>query len=347
MKKILSYFLVFSLLLLVAIGCGDSNYLEDFSNDDTLEACRYDVAQNLDSGYYDLVIASSCADYMDLAAAYLGLAGFDMISIVNRMVESTTDTVSNDSSFDVYMNSLISNVSSADMNSLDQSLYYYSLVNANNGFSLDLEKDATFIRNAVVGPVESFVYIKSAIDPDGDGEISTCDLNLNGVPDEVDASRCSLLISSGATDCISAGMVVDSSTYLSLAFDGYLSMYNGLEMDTGGVVNAACPDTIYRQLLFNSNNVVVSSSDMCEDAISFPGVYWNCPYEDASGLPQTLLETLNDSLVDAIDSLDYLGYDMSSEVYSAINSVSAEACGLDGVCTEDELQSYLATELGI
>lgn len=347
MKKTVCFLLTTLLLLFIASGCGDDNYLDDFSNDDTAAACQYEVSQYLDLGYYALVIASPCADYMDLAAAHLGLAGFDMISIVNLMVESSTDNASDDSAFDIYMTSLISSVSINDIKNIDSSMYYYSLVNTTNGYSLDNEQDAVFIRNAVIGPVESFAYIKSAIDPDGDGEISGCDLNANSVPDEVDATRCALLMASGAADCGSAGMTVDSATYQSLAFAGYANIYNGLEMDTGGVVNAQCPDKIYHHLLFNSSSVVVSSSEKCVGA-GFPGVYWNCPYEGIQGLPQTLLETFNNNLFDSLGSLESLGYDIDSEVYSAINAVSADACGVDGsACTEGELQSFLASELGL
>jgi hypothetical protein len=335
--------LLAALLAMLAINCGDDNYLESLSNDDSAAACRYQVSMDLDSGNFDAVIASSCANYMDLAAAYLGKAGFEIVNIINVMIEANDPGAD---PMDVYMNKLVSNVSTHDIRNLDASLRYYSLVNTANGYSPDLEKDALFLSGALVSPTISFTYIKSAIDPDGDGGISACDINGNSVPDEVDATSCALTVAGGTVDCSTLGITVDDSTYRTLNFPDYLSVYNGLEMDLG-VANAACPDDIYYKLLYGSNSVVVTSLEKCIDP-AYPLVEWNCPYEDSSGLPEDLLGVFNESLQDSLDIMNSLGFGEDSEVYSAVNAVSEDACGgAGGSCTEADLQSYLESQLGL
>lgn len=331
-----------SALMLVS-GCGDNNYLEFLSNDDSTSACQYQVSIDLDAGNFDAVLASACANHMDRAAAYLGNAGFEVIEIINRMIDA------NDSGapLDIYLNELVGNVSTADMASMDASRRYYSMVNAANGYSPDMERDALFLRSSLVSPTISFAFIKSSIDPDGDGKISDCDINGNSISDEVDATSCALIVASGTVDCTSLGITVDNSTYKSLSFAGYSSLYNGLVMDYAGVTNASCPDNTYYQLLHGSNSVTVTSLEKCEDlSYPVPRVQWNCPYEDSLGSPEDLLSVFNDAIQNSLSTLDSLGFGQDSEVYAAINTISVDACG-GGTCTEAQLQAYIESQLGL
>jgi hypothetical protein len=335
--------LLAAVMTMLPMGCGDDNYLESLSNDDSAAACQYQVTMDLDSGNYDAVIASTCANYMDLAAAYLGKAGFEIINIINVMIDSN-DSGGNE--MEAFIGELVGSVSQSDMRSLDSSLEYYSLVNAANGYSPDLVLDAQFLKSALVAPTKSFTFIKSAIDPDGDGKISECDMNGNSVPDEVDATGCALTLAGGATDCASMGITVDDTTYISLSFTGYSSLYNGLEMDLG-VANAACPDDIYYKLLFNSSSVAVTSLEKCIDP-AFPLIEWNCPYEDIGGTPEDMLEVFNTAIINSIDTLKSLGIEEDSEVYAAINSVAVDACGgIGSGCTEEDLRLYLESQMGL
>jgi len=330
-----------ALTFLLALGCGDDNYLDSFSNDDSSAACQYQVSMALDSGLYDLVIASPCANFMDLAAAHLGLAGFDIVNIINVMIEAND---SGDQPLDVYMNKLVGNVSNADIRNLDYSLQYYSLVNTANGYTTGQEKDAQFLSGSLISPVISFAYIKASIDPDGDGNVSSCDLNGNNLPDEVDATDCALLVAAGVSDCSGMGITTDDITYKTLSFPSYTSLYNGITMDFGGVTNATCPDNMYYQLLFSSSYVAVTSMEKCVDP-NYPTIEWNCPYEDSAGQPADLLGVFNDSMQDSLSILNSLGFDSSSEVYAAVNTISADACGSPGSsCTAQQFQAYLESQ---
>jgi len=327
-------------VVLLAMGCGDDNYLKSLSREDSSAACRYQVSMDLDSGNFDAVTASPCANHMDKAAAYLGKAGFGIIEIINRMIEASD---SGGGHMDVYMKDLVGNVSTQDIVNLDLSTRNYSMVNAANGYSTDMEKDALFLRSALVQPTISFSFIKSSIDPDGDGAISSCDINGNSVPDEVDAVSCALTVASGTADCSSLGIALDDSTYRTLSFTGYSSVYNGLVMDYSGVTNASCPQSTYYQLLYASSSVAVTSLEKCVDP-SFPLIQWNCPYEDSLGSSVDMLSVFNEAILNSLDTMNALGFNSTSDVYAAVDSISTEACG-GGVCTEAQLQAYLQSQL--
>lgn len=331
---------IFTLLLSVS-ACGDSNYLEWASDDTSKAACEHALTLNLDRGYYDLVIGSSCTNYMDTAAAYLGKAGYDVTTIIDSMIEAND---ASSKSFSVYMNKLIANVSNADIQHLDYSRDYFSLVNSSSGFTNSIVRDAIFYGKALIGPLISYAYIKSSIDPDGDGALSDCDLNGNGDRDEVDASGCALLLAGGDPNCDSLGLLVNTATYQTVSFSGLTGVYNGVEMTFGGVTNASCPDDKQYKLLYEGNKVAVTSLEKCVDS-NFPLISWNCPYEDSGGRPVSLLTSFNEAMQDATGALDSMGFDPDSEVYMAVNDVSTDACNT-GPCTEQELQTYLGEQLG-
>ena len=99
MKTMKFYLLILLALFLIAFaGCGDSNYLSWLSDDSSSDACQAQVDLDLDSANYEAVISSPCTDYMDLGAAYFGLAGFDIIEVITTMIDSN-DVSANSLSF--------------------------------------------------------------------------------------------------------------------------------------------------------------------------------------------------------------------------------------------------------
>ena len=346
MKKLRHIPLILLALFLIAFaGCGDSNYLSWLSDDDSMAACQRQVDLDLDSGNYDAVIASSCSNFMDMGAAYFGLAGFDITQVINTMIDSNESSAS---ALSVYTSELISNVSGQSLRYLELSGDNYALVTQANGYSENLVRDAEFYSIALVNTVSTFSVIKAALDPDGDGVVSECDINDNDNSDEVDVLSCSLLISSGA-NCASLLVSEDTATYPSLAFDGYANLYNGVVITIDAVIaNAACPDS-YNQLLYDNGvgtSVAVSSSDVCIDP-AYPAMQWMCPFEDAAAEPSSFLDVFNEAIVNSVDLLAGLGYEADSEVFLSINSVAEEACGGAGsLCTEAELSAYIQCQLG-
>lgn len=337
------YFIAILIVSFLSLsGCGNDNYLGGASNDDSGVACQYEVSRALDLGMYDLVLASSCANHMDRAAAYMGRAGFTVAGILDIMMTANDTALS---PFSLYMGELIGNVTGSDI--LDLSLAYdsYAMVNTTNGYGRQLERDALFNRGAILGPIISFVFIKSSIDPDGDGAISECDLNGNDVPDEVDATSCALLISDGS-DCSGLNMTTESTLYNTVSFPNRLSIYNGVEMYVGAAT-ASCPTELYYHLFRDWLAVSVSSLEKCVDP-NYPGIEWNCPFEDANGEPTSMLDSFNEAMQDSIGTMDSLGFDPQSEAYMAVNSVSGDACGTGGgVCSATDLQNYLQTQFGL
>jgi len=340
-------FRILLVMVILAMGCGDDNYLRSLSNNDSDSACQYQISMDLDSGNYDAVIASSCANYMDMAAAYLGKAGFEIFNIVNSMIKSND---SDDKPLKTFMNELAGSKTTQEIRDLDYSMSHYSLVNTANGYSPDQEKDAMFIRDILMMPAISYMFLKLAMDPDGDGEISGCDINGNNVPDEVDATSCALIVAGGTVDCSSRGITLDDSTYRTLNFPDHLGIYNGLIMNYAGATNTTCPDNKYYKLLYGGNSVAVTTIEKCIDASypDVPPVEWNCPYEDSQGKPGDLLKAFNDGLQDSFSTMYSIGFSHDSEIYMSVNSVSTDACGGgSNDCSETDLQTYLDIQMGL
>ena len=332
---------VFILLFTAIYACGNDNYLSGLSNDDSPAACQYGVSKALDSGMYDLVLASPCANHMDRAAAHMGRAGFTISAIVDVMMAANDAALK---PFRLYMNTLIGNVTGADILDLSLSYRNYEMVNTTNGYDMELEKDALFNRGALLGPIISFAFIKSSIDPDGDGAISDCDLNGNDVPDEVDATSCALLISDGS-DCSGLGVATETALYNTVSFPNRLSIYNGVEIYVGAAT-PLCPTEYYYHLFRDWVSVSVSSLEKCADP-DFPSISWNCPFEDADGEPASMLDSFNEAMQDSMGTLDSLGFDPENEVYAAVNTVTTDACGSGGaVCSATDLSTFLQDQMG-
>ncbi len=90
------------ILFLLIIGLAGCNAFESNSNKNSSEACKFEVSQALDQGEYDRAIEllnGTCRDAftpeernMNLGAAYLGKAGYDIPSLVNDILESKDES---------------------------------------------------------------------------------------------------------------------------------------------------------------------------------------------------------------------------------------------------------------
>jgi hypothetical protein len=327
----LVFFLSFTASILIMVGCGD-NPFESVSDDDSEEACRYEVSKNLDEGAWEDVLESSCASYMDRGAAYVGLAGFDIIDVIVEMVDANDEE--DDDALDLYMNSLVGDVTDDSLDNLNGAHDEYSAVPSSD----DDFEDAEFINVVIVNTLISLSSIKGVLDPEGDG-ISDCDMNNNDTPDEADAAACAFYIVAGQS-CTPVGVTYGSPVN-NLSFSGYVNAYNGYQVsidDNGGPSGAACSST-HKKLLDNTNtSVVATTSDECLDI--YGNGTWPCPYED-EGESVDVVAVLQDALSSAGSYLDELvaGDD---DIAEAVDELLLEACGADGVCTSAEIAAYLS-----
>ena len=192
MNKLKMYVLLAASFLLLFSGCSKKN---------SDEACKHETTMNLDSGNYDAVLASGCADAMQKGAAWFGKAGFDVPNVLNRFIQTgvlSGPTTTSAGNFNVYMTKMVTRVTSSTLAELDNSITQYSSIPA----TADTFRDARF-NLSIVDAVKGLSLLKSVIDASGLGTLNTtCDMNANNKPDEIDATSCALL-TSASKPCVS------------------------------------------------------------------------------------------------------------------------------------------------
>ena len=153
---------------LLLYGCGD-NMFESVADDSSDEAKQVEISKALDNGEYQTVInalegqttyAGFSADEtaINLAAAYVGVAGFDIPTLVNDFLNSKSDdpSVVDEDSFETLMSSvalkLTANASGVISNLDNASTTYGRLTTSNDCATPDLtryEKDACFFKGLI------------------------------------------------------------------------------------------------------------------------------------------------------------------------------------------------------
>ena len=322
MKRLFVYMFLAACTSLIFMGC---------SNKNSLEACRHQVTQNLDKGNYDAVLGASCADSMQKGAANFGKAGFDIKNVVNRFIDAgVTSGGTSTSDLSVYMNSLIGNVTPESLAYIEQSMTEYDIVCDNTPTTESAWKDANFYES-VVESIKALSLLKTVVDSNGLGKMSTCDMNGNKVPDEVDATSCALVASSRmqgtTTQCKSATYAPLAPVEISLKdANGTVvpGTYSGLVITIDGNPEAGCQAS-YKKLLYKDLNgsfwVATTSAEVCTDAHNNQ---WPCPL---TGSSLDLVATIDEALTGAQNSLgNALTGTGSTDVQEAIQDIKGQAC---------------------
>lgn len=357
MKKLIIPAMLFvALLFMFLASCGKAT--------DTTEACRHETMMNLDKGNYDAVLASTCADAMQIGAAWFGKAGFDMTNVINRFIDAN-DANQPNSDLNIYMNSLTGHVTSNTINYLDNAKTSYNGVpDTEPGY-----RDAQFY-SSLVDTLNALSILKLGIQ-DASGSIDeSCDLNNNGQADGIDATACALMLSYGQT-CASIA-TNPTITYITVPdfiitkVDGmtdYPEMFTGLIITTGTVTTGTDPSCTgkytkvqYTDAMSPSGlSLATVTQDKCTGTKDNPedlqGL-WPCPIDNPNYLD--FVKATDESLTTAMTSMDNsLVGDMGGvapDVQQSINDIKAEACctdepiGTDPTncsCSSAELADYL------
>jgi hypothetical protein len=373
MKKIMVLPVLFiGIFLLILASCS--------SDKNSPEACRYETSVNLDKGNYDAVLASSCADVMQIGAAWFGKAGFDITNVINGFIDADDSTQAK-SDLNIYMTSLVGDVTGNTLDNLDNARgAYNSVTSTESGY-----KDAQFYIS-LVDSVKSLSLIKNVVGdnivgPDG-ALNSTCDNNDNDVPDSADAVACQLIavtnINSAVTTTLCSNvphasylpsMPVPITTLTNVATSQTITgTYSGLTVTLasfGSGTTSGCDpagNTVYKQLLYRDENnnwwAATTTSEVCSDGTNT----WPCPM---TGSNLDLVGAINASLSSAVNSLD-TALTGTSDVQQAITDLQNQACttpcltaGCPGpscpstctspydmsYCTSQNLADYITTNL--
>jgi len=326
MKTKITCFCILMLALLIS-GCGN-NLFSSIADDDSNEACIYETSKNLDTGNYDAVIASSCLDSLQKGAAYLGKAAFDVKDVINSLSEAkdTTDDL------DIYLNSLVSIVSESSLNFLELAASAYDELDV----SSDSYEDAQFYKS-IVKSLRSLSLLKLVTDIDGDGSLSSCDINDNGIPDDVDAVACSLFDVANQA-CVDASA---ARTSADISIQGKSGTYRGITVTINGTATQSCP-AVYKQLHYLISGATYGAatvtSETCQETSPNTSRTWPCPIESGSAALD-LVAAFDEAITESLDSLGN-AFDMNNDIFDSIQDIKTEACGVDA-CTSTEIADYL------
>ena len=359
-NRITSIVVVVCISLLIIASCSDKS---------SPEACKYQTTMNLDTGNYDAVLGSSCADDMQKGAAWFGKAGYDIKDVLNRFIDTNKDNTQSD--LNIYMTALIGNVKSSTLDNLDKAKTNYGAVPP----SSEYYKDALFY-TSLVDVMKSLSLIKIVIpNLETNGQLNlSCDKNGNGVPDEADATACALTaaqnISTGTTtSCNQASYVRSTPVNLTLYLDQahqtpITGTYSGLTITINGTGTPSCTATQYKRLLYQSQSNpaqywgATTTPDLC---FGSDGNQWYCP---VTGQNQDLVTALDTSIFGAVSSLSSSITSTSSDLQASVNQIHTDACktpcpascsapacpascvsGATTYCSSQDISNYITTNL--
>ncbi len=332
-RKEVIYFLSFCMSGVFLLSCGGDNVFKSIAEKDSQEACRYEVAKNLDSGNWDAVLNSSCADRLQRGAAYFGKAGFDIKDVINRLIDSLDES----KDLNIYLKALVPKVDEQVLDYLLKAKNEYNSVPNTD----PLHKDAQFYLS-LVDTAYALSLVKTVIDVSGVGTISDCDINNNNVPDEADATSCALLVSGSSNPTAGSCSPIPSANYNAtssdITFPGKDGLYRGLEITLTGS-SGTCP-TKYKKLLYKGNDgnyYVATTSGECTAS---DNNNWPCP------IVQTLdfVGAIDQSLDSAVNYLNTVFPGLKIDVVDAINEIRQNACG-NNQCTAQEIADYIQNYL--
>lgn len=360
--------LFFIILVLLTAGCGGYDDL-GLANKNSPEARRYEVLKALDRGDYDFVIQALSPDptyggaftleegRFNLAAAYVGKAGFDANDVLRELVNSASTT---SNSFQVFIEAIASNVSAKNIPYLSRASSLYDSVAGGiceqTAPIESLKRDACFYK-AIIDAATAAVTVANIVgdvgswlNPQGCAE----DANGNSVGDEADASACAIeyaVAKSNNTNitlpfsCNTSNGNVSVNTSTTVTFtDSQNNTYSFelLSINISGGNNCN-PQTYYRLIDSASGSLAVTEGycdtnfNPCPQVDPNNGCY-PCPIVD-NGNVLDLVETVVSTIESAQQIITNLVQGTDAE--QAVSNFIQEVCGNDGVCTQEDLAGYL------
>jgi len=284
------------------VSCG-------LSDDDSPEACKFEVEQALDKGNYDYVIQKlennpTCGggySYQEgriqLAAAYIGKAGFDIPSLIQDIIKSGSDNEDTDN-YALFTQTIAKRATGDALNYLNKAKKYYEEISSDYQCdnlpptAPDIVKDACFysgltdtakattsIALLIGGDAQDTNEIVELIDKwanASDNTGATCDendINANGIPDSADASACALKYSVALSD--------DDNTNEGIPYDCGDNITIVEKQD--GVVFSK-PSTV-----FTSLKITIGKSSSCSNDISSSKTFKRLIYDLGQGIYSTAI----------------------------------------------------------
>lgn len=324
---------IFLCSLIYSCG-GNGNLFEPMADKNSTESCKVSVSQNLDKGNYDAVISSPCASDMDKGAAYLGKAGFDIKNVIDRLVDGSK---SKDSAIDIYIKAMVPEVKPETLDFLDMAESHYSKVqNVDGNFYLSITQT-----------LKTLTLIKSVITFSGTGDKSgelkeSCDLNNNGIPDDVDATACALEIAGNtsiSTSCSITGLVIQDKGNIQIGGQNYRGVVFKFKFN---IYSSSCP-TEYKKVYYQEGGYyyVVTTSGECKDS---NGNLWPCPVRNENN--KDFVGVIYRSIDSMVENIQLAIPSQKSDIKDSIDKIRDEIISgcenpEDRQCISKKISDYI------
>ncbi len=337
--------------LVVSIFCS-AIFLYGCKDDNSLNAYRYEVLKALDSGNYDKVIQLLQKDNykkafsneelnINLAAAYIGKAGYDVSSILNDILDTDVDA----DGFKVFSQAISKKASGKSLMYLSKAIEKYSEILQNVSCEdkqslTELQKDACFLKGLVETAKGTNSFVLAIEDNpqeragtlekwiEGVNPCSQDDINANNVPDDLEATACAIEYANNGSCYIDNGSFSTSSIAFSKEENTY--NYTLLKIDINSDITCSQTDTNTFYRLISGTDVVITDGycDLDLQPCSEPdGIdCFPCPIIDNQQnitVEDTIVETINNG-VDTIISI--IPEDQRSDIEENLREFKEEIC---------------------
>lgn len=375
MKRVFWLVILVAGLSLILVSCG-SNVFKSVSDENSEEACKYEVTKSLDEGQYDTVInklqdGGRCASKvsnedknMYLAAAYMGKGGVDMNEILNDVIDANVG----EDAYKSFVSAIGKSAKGQNIPYLDQAGNYYGKVAPDcNSPQNDLQKDACFYTGILdlqaattslallIGGEEEDIAqaIQDWIDGTTGTKTLSCqkDVNQDKVTDEAQASACAIEYANSGVciDTTDTDYTVTGPKALIFTKGSINYNYNAILI----TISASSPCTTNNNSIRLIDSVVNSpalTERFCQTDFSSCSnvVYnlntntcWPCPVVKDEGGSYTVNEMVVDTINSGMDNiLALLPAGQQLDVQEAVEKFKQEVCG-SSTCTQQQIANYL------
>ncbi len=323
-KKALIGSLVIATLLLSA--CGDANS----EGEDALV-----TQQLLDQGEFQQVIsrveptANTNEDYLTLAAAYMGKAGFSLSQIIGIVATSATATGGNE--FSSFIDNASNNSTPTALADLETAVIYYKKV----------VQDKCLDNNATLGAAEAdlclyvgLANVSSTAVTFGyiSDDVTVLSDNTGKVDDKLTASTCALEYAFNDGNMSNAGC--NASAESNVTFTESNRTYSDINITVNAkvfeyLITAPNTTTGVRSTALTNGKCTLTSFATRVDDSNETG-YYPCPLNESSDVNKTDITT-DEILVNALnEGLDSIGASVSTDVQSDIDKFKEEILVANG-----------------
>jgi hypothetical protein len=370
MKKLLSLSLIGITTLL---GC---NAFENIADKESVESCQYEVSYALDKQDYTKAIEllnGKCASafneterYINLGAAYLGLAGYDIPSLITNLIKSNDESKD---PFATFISKSVEGGAGIKIVYAKKAREYYlkalGSINCDNP-QTRLEKDACLFKSIsdLAQATTSFTSlfetagtdektIEEAITAWAESDTTqsldcNIDADQDGVVDAAEFSGCALKYSAtgDSATCEEDGVTIttleDNATF------GYETKnFEVIKLTINGNSTAGCSndnvdykvlekaDNGTKILVLTSGYCYASNGTTCESVDDETGCY-PCPIVEDGNDTLTVVESVVELLNNGTESIASLVGDNATDVEEAVTEIKKDICEVaPGYCTCD------------